>query len=485
MLVSVLVVGLTGYAWATLGGINNGLTTANVLDSQSGGTAPADGAVDVLLVGMDSRTDAQGHQLDPKVLAQLHAGSNQGEVNTDTMILVHIPNNGSKATGVSIPRDSVVDRPGYGKGKINSAYGAAKNTALRDLRAKGITDPATLDVQSNQAGAKELIKTVEELTGVTIDHFAQVNLVGFYDISQAIGGVPVCLKQDVSDPYYSGAHFHKGIQDVSGAQALAFVRQRHNIPGGSTDLERERRQQAFLASMAHKVLSAGILTNPSRLSSLMDAVKKAIVVDQGWDLVHFAQQMQSLTSGKLQFTTMPVVNIDADSPAYGKYVKVDPSQVQAYLKQQTDGPQKKSQQAKPSGQASNSASHSGITVEVRNAAGVTGMASQVLTALGDQGFTKGDTGNASSRSESIVRYPSGQKNHAAQVAKALGGNMTLEQDDSITTGHVRVFLGTGYTGPGSTGGETSAGSASTTSNAPAHPTQNPITDSGSGPACVN
>lgn len=491
-LVSVLVLGITGFAWAKLGGLNNGLSTADVLDNGAGGDQPADGSVDILLVGMDSRTDAQGHPLDPALLDRLHAGGDDGEGNTDTMILVHIPNGGGQAIGLSLPRDSLVNIPGYGKAKLNSAYTSAKDNAAKHLKARGVTDQAQIEVQSNQVGAKELIQTVEDFTGITIDHYAQVNLVGFYDISEAIGGVPVCLKQAVSDPEYSGAHFTKGQQEVQGADALAFVRQRHNIPGGSTDLQRERRQQAFLASMAHKVLSAGVLANPAQLASLVDAVKKTLVIDQNWNLFKFAQQMQGLATGQLSFSTIPVVNIDAHSPVYGDYVQVDPDQVRAYVRHTTGvqddssgTPRTAATPSQPSGDPANAA----ITVEVSNATGRDGLAGNVLTALTDNGFSSGSTSNASSRLMSVIRYPSGGRANAQKVATALGGGFTLEQDSTVTPGYVQVVLGTDYMGPGSTGGGSTSSSLTppggVTSGTPSAPPQQPITDTGGGPTCVD
>jgi hypothetical protein len=120
--VSLLVMGLTGYAWAAMQGLVNGLNYANVISGDAGGDKPADGARDILLVGLDSRTDAQGNPLSREVLDQLRAGEADGELNTDSLIFVHIPNDGSKAVAISLPRDTYVDIPGgYGNHNINSA----------------------------------------------------------------------------------------------------------------------------------------------------------------------------------------------------------------------------------------------------------------------------------------------------------------------------------------------------------------------------
>src|SRR5699024_2829043 len=115
----------------------------------------------------------------------------------------------------SLPRDSYVAIPGHGTHKINSAYARGKIAEQNRLRTQGVTDPQELETRGNQAGARTLITTVEQLTGATIDNYASINLLGFYDITEAIGGVEVCLNAAVNDPY-SGANFEAGHQKISG-----------------------------------------------------------------------------------------------------------------------------------------------------------------------------------------------------------------------------------------------------------------------------
>jgi LCP family protein required for cell wall assembly len=501
--VSVFALVATGFAWSTLQKAQNGLQTADVLD-QGPAEKPPDGSVDILLVGMDSRTDAKGNTLPAAQLDQLHAGPDTGELDTDTMILIHIPTGGGQATGISIPRDSWVNIPGYGMGKINSAYGDAKNTALRKLKTGGLTNAAQLDVQSNQAGAKEAIQTVEQLTGIGIDHYAAVNLMGFYQISNAIGGVPVCLLHPVNDTKWSGAVFPGGNFTVKGVQALEFVRQRHNIPGGSTDIEREQRQQAFMASMAHKILSEGVLTSPSTLNSLIGAVQSAITVDNRWNLIDFAQEMSGMSSGAIKFQTVPVVNIDyypyGQGPNRPSAVEIDPSQVAAFVHGTTGVPTNASGNQAAQSPASGNAT---VTVDVTNASGATGLAGNVLDQLASKGFVKGETGDAAHRSQSVLFYPSGQEADAQAVQDALSGRFTLEEGSSVPSGHVWVYLGRDYHGA-SDAADTLVGShhqvatdiaaalhpqAAPTTTAPATPSTpaggtSPISDGGSAP-CVN
>ncbi|GHF63654.1 LCP family protein required for cell wall assembly [Amycolatopsis bartoniae] len=434
-LVSLLVFGITGLGWSQVHRLTTGLSTADVLDPGAAST----GEQNILLVGLDTRTDAQGNPLPADLLDQLHAGdSSDGGDNTDTMILIHIPAGGGNAVAFSIPRDSYVQiAGGYGKHKINSAYTYAQVAAENSLRAQGVSG-AQLNVQAAQAGAKNAIQTVEQLTGLTVNHFASVNLVGFYDVSEAVGGVPVCLNTAVHDSY-SGANFPAGEQTISGAQALAFVRQRHGLPNG--DLDRIRRQQAFMASMAHTVLSAGTLTDPAKLGNLIGAVQKTVTIDQGWDVFSFAQQLQGLAGGKIRFETIPVGNVDLKT-SDGDSVQVDPAQVKAFIQQAIGGSQSTVVPTVPSATATGEA-----VVDVENASGVDNLAARVSQDLSGLGYAVGAVSSVSSRHTTVVDYAAGEQTEAEQVAQFLGG-VRIVADPALHAGHVRVYLGTDYSGPG-------------------------------------
>jgi anionic cell wall polymer biosynthesis LytR-Cps2A-Psr (LCP) family protein len=170
---SVLVLGATGTAWVQAKALQDGLTTADVLDHGASATADQN----ILLVGLDTRTDAHGNPLPQSLLDALHAGSStDGGDDTDTMIVLHVPADGSAVTAISIPRDSYVQlADGYGTHKINSAYPRAAQQARTDLGAKGVSGPQ-LEVQAAAAGARTAIRTVERLTGLTITHYAAVKI---------------------------------------------------------------------------------------------------------------------------------------------------------------------------------------------------------------------------------------------------------------------------------------------------------------------
>jgi LCP family protein required for cell wall assembly len=429
--VSVLVLVLTGYAWATFQQLTSRLTTTPVI----GGLHAADGATDILLVGSDSRTDAQGRPLSKQVLAQLRAGGNEGEL-TDTLILVRIPNDGRSAVGISIPRDTFVEIPGgYGKHKINSAYGRAKNAKAAELRADGGKDAAAIERQAVLEGRKTLVKTIESLTGAGVDHYAEVNLLGFYEITQAIGGVDVCLSHATRDPD-SGANFKAGRQTIAGADALAFVRQRKNLPRG--DLDRILRQQVFMSAVADKVLSAGTVANPGKLHSLVGSLQRSIVLDDQLDPLTFAEQLRGIASGAIQFLTIPVVDPGAKT-ADGDSVVVDRDAVRRFVAEHSSGGTEQAPTA--------NADNADITVDVRNASGTTGLAARVLDELAGRGFARGDAANSAARRTSVVRFATGEQQAADRVAKSLGG-LATEGDANLPAGHVRVFLGQDYGGPG-------------------------------------
>jgi len=280
----------------------NAIPRSNVL---KGGKQSIGGDVNILLLGLDSRRDNNGNDLPRKLLDLLHVGSTSavGGYNTNTMILIHIPANGSHAVAISIPRDDYVSVAGWGMQKIKEAYGLAKYNSENVLIKKGIPNPLR-EKESRDAGRAATISTITALLGVPIDHFAEVNLVGFYDLATALGGVQVCLNHAVNDSQYSGAIFPAGIQTITGVQALEFVRQRHGLPNG--DLDRTHRQQAFITGVITKFRSQGIFGDLGKLQSLLSVAKKDVVIDSGWDVLGFLPQAKALTGGHITFHTLPI-----------------------------------------------------------------------------------------------------------------------------------------------------------------------------------
>ena len=262
------------------------------------------GDTNILLIGLDSRRDNEGNPIPKELTKLLRVGPvTVGGYNTNTLILIHIPADGKKAVAVSIPRDNYVNVPGYGMKKIKEAYGYAKYAEDSKLYKEGVKQPLR-ERLSRDAGRVATIATVSQFLDVPIDHFAEVNMIGFYDLANALGGIQVCLNKAVSDTKYSGAVFPAGLQTISGADALKFVRQRHGLPNG--DLDRTHRQQAFIAGVITKFRTQGVFGDIGKISALLDVAKKDVVIDSGFDVLGFLPQAKALTSGNIKFHTLPI-----------------------------------------------------------------------------------------------------------------------------------------------------------------------------------
>jgi LCP family protein required for cell wall assembly len=472
-----IVVG-TGVAWGKIRSFESGINHFSSLALGEGGE---DGAIDVLLVGLDSRTDAHGNPLSEEELATLRAGDDVS-TNTDTIILVRIPNNGKSATAISIPRDSYVEAPGVGKMKINGVYGSVKEEKRIKLVESGVSD-AEADKQSTEAGREALIKTVANLTGVTVDHYAEIGLLGFALITDALGGVDVCLKEAVYEPL-SGADFPAGWQKLDGPQALSFVRQRHDLPRG--DLDRVTRQQAVMASLAHEVISGKTLSSPATLNRLQDAVQRSVVLSEGWDIMEFVQQLQKLAAGSVAFATIPILEEAGWSDdGMQSVVRVDPSQVKEWvaglLHDQDQG--KTEQLAYTPGKT---------TVDVVNDSDVNGLAAAVSQVLTNKGFATGNVGNndAGHVTASQVQAAKADDLGAQAVSKELGG-LPVVENASVAPGSARVVLAGDYTGPGSSGVDPTLSTADpaaagSTDSTDSEPAPSPVFTAGANdPECVN
>jgi LCP family protein required for cell wall assembly len=466
---SVLVLLVTGTAWGLYRDITAGITTTDVIAGGGDG-----GDQDILLVGVDSRTDAQGNPLPAEVLRTLHAGGSSGVLNSDTIILLHVPEDGGRATAFSIPRDSYVDIPGYGRDKVNAAYPATKAVAAEELVAEGVQDRARIEAESAQAGRSALIGAVEGLTGVEIDHYAEINLLGFYNLTTAIGGVEVCLNAPVDEPL-SGAELPAGPQTISGADALAFVRQRHELPQG--DLSRIRRQQVFLAAVADKILSSGTLTNPRALRDLIDVAQRSLVIDEGWDLLAFARQAAGIAAGAIEFVTIPTAG--RTDNASGDVLLVDPAAVSAFVERHIEvepPPEPAPDEAPAEAPAPPpvDVDEGRYVVHVGNGSDAAGLAATVSEALGAAGFVRGTVGNTEPSATSVVRHRDSEA--AARAVAARLGGLDVERDGSVSGGHVQVVLGADFE-PGPQLAP-AVRAASATSAAPAPPPDGTITAAG-------
>ncbi len=446
-LMSLVVLACTGYGWASVSNLQENLNTTDVIIAVPK-DMPGDGATDILLVGSDSRTDANGNPLPLEVLKLLRTEESAG-LNTDTIILIRVPDDGGNAYAVSIPRDTYVPIPGYREDKINTAYGVSKRMEGEKLRAAGVTDEPTVDRQAAVAGQRVLVQTVEELTGARIDHYAEINLYGFYLLTEAVGGVEVCLKRSTKDSD-SGADFTKGRQLVSGGDALAFVRQRKNLPRG--DLDRIVRQQVFMAALASRMLGAGTLTDPGKLSGLMDAAQKSIVLDDGWDVLGFAGQLNGLAAGDVEFVTIPVVEVGARNERGQSIITVDPVAVRTFVSGLLGEQPAPDQAAPPPPTTAPTApptavDPSSVIVSALNGTNRGGLAGRVLDTLADGGFRVGRPDNAPRRDRTEIRVAPGARAVGERIAATLGVTLPIVEDPTLAPDRARITLGADYTGP--------------------------------------
>jgi LCP family protein required for cell wall assembly len=433
-------------------------------------SGPSIGAQNILLMGLESRTYWNGNILSNRILKKLHAGSRQAILNgtggnaTNTLILIHIFAGGKRAVGFSIPRDDWVNFAGtvgpQQQGKIDQAYGVSMYYEEEQLQQQPNISQDQLAFEGNEAGRKATVETVEQLTGVHIDHFAEVNLYGFYELAKVFGGVEVCLKHAVNDRY-SGAHFHKGYQHLNPAQSLAFVRQRHGLPNG--DLDRTHRQQAFIDSVLYQMRTEGVLNDLTKIEALISVGKKYVITDAGWNLLDFAQEAEGLTGSHLVFRTLPITGYatiegqDANT--------VDPAAIQAEVHAAF--------YPSPAATAGHHDDHatSNAVVDVRNGGETQGLATRITTELAAAGYRVGKAGNTSPRSTTAVLYGAGAKAEAQRLATTFGTVATAST--SVPARHIKILLGTTATEPASVPVLSIASASPSSSQSSAIPTSGP------------
>jgi LCP family protein required for cell wall assembly len=419
---------------------------ASIGSSHAIASGPSVGAQNILLMGLESRRDWNGNILPNSILAKLHAGSAQAVANgtggndTNTLILIHIFAGGKKAVGFSIPRDDWVNFAGtvgpQQVGKIDQAYGVSMYYEQAKLRQQTPSlGQDQLAFLGNEAGRRAAVATVEQLTGVHVDHFAEVNLDGFYELARVFGGVEVCLNHNVYDPK-SGAHFHQGYQHLDPAQSLSFVRQRDGLTNG--DLDRTHRQQAFIDSVLYQLRTEGALNDLSKVSALLSVAKRYVITDAGWNLLDFAAQMRGLSSRNLVFHTLPIkgfATIDGQDAN-----QVDVPYIQRIVHDTFyPPPVHRTAAAKPTAAPVSPAAASRTTVDVLNGGNTTGLAGRVSAALAKKGFRAGTVGNTPAQAATSVLYGAGASAGAAAIARMFG--VTATPSTAIAARNVQVLLG--------------------------------------------
>jgi anionic cell wall polymer biosynthesis LytR-Cps2A-Psr (LCP) family protein len=479
-LAAVIVIVVAGYAHSLVG------LTKQIEGGASIGDSSSVGAMNILLMGLESRTDFEGNTLSAAQLAQTHSGKQDGNLgaqDTDTLILIHVFAGGQKAVGYSIPRDDVVNYPhttfdGITEGKIDGAYNYAYSQYVSENDGKMGQD--ALYEGANEAGQVFEVQTVESVTGVHIDHFVVSNIYGFELIAQELGGMEVCVKPapasiepdgfgtggNLVDLPYPGANFaldsNSGFNAIkydgynvkkggaqylhlSPPQALAFVRARDSLPG--VDIGRTHRQQAAIDYIIYDLKHRSVLTDPSVISGLLSGASSYLKTDSGFSLLDFAPDMRSLTGSNLTLTTLPdaaVQNIYI--PAFGNQSQDANYIYVPDIQQLVNAGFYGSAVVKPA---------KSVTVDVYNGSGAGGLAGDATQAFVSQGYTAGNAANSSAQSQTVqddtqVFYGAGAEANAESIADEVGamtagGALGATALSSLPAGRVEVLLGSAVT----------------------------------------
>ncbi|HEX2820888.1 MAG TPA: LCP family protein [Streptosporangiaceae bacterium] len=389
------------------------------------------GSMNILVYGSDSRAGLTPHEQ-----YILRTGDDQTD-NTDTIMIVHISPGRHLVTVLSIPRDTMVpvyecdSGPGYTGQQVNPGQEVIINSLLQI------------------GGPTCLWKTVEQVTGIRIDHFIGIGMLGFVKVVNDLGGVNVCVPYKVNDPV-SGLDLEAGEEHINGIQALAFWRTREDIGTGS-DLERIQRDQFMSAQVVKGVLSSGLLSNPLRLLSVITDAAASMTTDSGMtvsDLVEIAESFHDLSSKNVQFITAPNEPWTQD-PDRIQFAQPQADQVFSAIAHDMTLPKASPAPAPSSGGAQVlTTSPSKVKVEVLNGSGASGFAGQAAAGLASRGFDVTGTGDAASfaYTNSVIEYSSSADLAEVNTLKKELSQVTDYQDASLKPGTVELILGSDFTG---------------------------------------
>ncbi|MFI7134603.1 LCP family protein [Nonomuraea sp. NPDC050153] len=389
----------TGVVWAT---------PRQIGTVDAGVTAPAArGAENILLVGVDKRDDLTRQQQN-----RLKLGREAGQ-RTDTMMVVHLSEDHRRVTVVSLPRDTWTTIPGKGEHKINSAY---------------------------QFGGPRLTKeAVEAATGLQINRYIEVNILGFIDVVDSLGGVTVCTPVPISDPK-TGLNLPAGTHQLQGVQALGYARTRATA---RSDLDRIDRQQQVISALLNRALSADTLANPAKLASFVNSTLSTVKVDPDDGLLGLATQLRDVSLDDVRFAEVPLSNVNFKAPTGESAVLWDkPAARDMFARINADQDLTKPVASpSPTPSVKPSAIPPGsITVKVKNGTLITGLGARTKTGLAEYGFkVPGQPGNTTKKDykKTVVRYAAGREDEAKIVAAAIPG---AELDKADVEG-IEVIVG--------------------------------------------
>ncbi|MFC0864978.1 LCP family protein [Sphaerimonospora cavernae] len=385
------------------------------------------GAINVLLVGSDTRTGANkryGQHME-----------NDGE-RTDTIMLLHVSPDRDGATLLSFPRDSMV------------MISACKNTKTGAIIPQHL---GQINAAFSEGGMICTRRTIEDLTKIRVDHFVKVDFTGFKNIVNALGGIEICLPQAVNDKK-SKLDLPAGRQVVKGEAALGYVRLRYGI-GDNSDLGRIKRQQVFISQVVKKATSRALLTDVGKLQAFIEATAESVTMNEDLNtdtLIQIAQSASKLTAKGFKATTVPWEPYVADKNRV-QWKQPDANNLFNAIRSDVDvtptaspSAAAASPGAKPSGPAVTKPSQ--VKVQVFNGTSMDGKAREVAEALAAQGFVVTGVGDArrpdgTDQPKTMIRY-TGQ---GWDYAKILTGKVQIRKGEEI--GQVAPETGKTATGP--------------------------------------
>jgi LCP family protein required for cell wall assembly len=347
------------------------------------------------------------------------------------MMLVHISAGADAVTVVSLPRDTLATIPAHtdAKGKQHRAHQAKLNAAFEE------------------GGPELMVKTVELMTGVTINHYLEMNFNGFLQMVDAVDGVDVCLAKPLKDKK-SGLDLPAGRQSITGPQALAYVRARYVDP--TADLGRMKRQQKFVASIVKKATSAGTILNPVRLNAFLSAVAGSITADSGLgtdQMLALADRLKGTNPGNVAFTTVPL-GAPKRIPSIGQVLVWDAvKSQQLFTAIRNDTPIVAPTKPAASGAPAVTVAPGSVSVKVFNGTSTTGLGTKAANDLAGVGFAiVGRASNAPTNvgAATVVSYDPKFDQSARTVSAAIRGSKLVAVKGLGRT--IEVTVGTSYTG---------------------------------------
>ncbi|WUP99273.1 LCP family protein [Streptomyces sp. NBC_00247] len=404
---SVLVLGAGGIGHAVVTQLESGIGRVDPFRDMKNRPSGSRG-MNLLLVGTDGRDSITADQKKKFRLggAPCHC--------TDTLMLVHLSRDRRRASVVSLPRDSYAVVPAHTDRTTGKGHAA---------------HPVKLNAAYAEGGPTLTVRTVEQLTGVKIDHYLEADFTSFMKTVDALGGVEICTVRPLKDTY-TGLNLPAGTHALSGGEALQYVRSRH--VDGAADLGRMQRQQKFVAAVIERATSKGVLLNPVKFQQVVSAMLGSVRADEGFgteQMLELGSAMRGFTAASSEFASVPVGDPSFPVKGIGSTVKWDTARAAALFR--TLREDKPLTSAKPAAAPAASKARvvdvapQQIRVQVYNGTPHAGLGKKVDGALRATGFNTTEApldGTVRTLARTLITYDPRWDRSAKSLATALPGS---------------------------------------------------------------